>query len=284
MRYIQEKINLAESVNLSLREQVKAQVESEAVLTGYVVDTISKINENRLHPAVLILPGGGYGHTSAREADPIALKMAAEGICAFILHYHVAPVTYPIALCEALLSLKYIRDHAKEYGIDAENIGVCGFSAGGHLAASVGVHWNSDYVKRLISGEASGWRPNRLLLSYPVISSGEFAHRGSFDNLLGEEKESKKWLDFFSLEKHVSSDTPIAFLWHTYEDQAVPVQNTMLFANALIAHHIPIELHVYRRGGHGLSLGNHLVIDEYNFKDRHESSDWIERAISFIYD
>lgn len=274
MRYFQENI----ITNLDVK------IESPAVLTGYIPDNSPEIDKNRKHPAVLILPGGGYGFTSDRESESIALKMISEGISAFVLRYHVAPVRFPVALCEALLSIKYIREHANEYNIDPANISVCGFSAGGHLAASTGVHWNSSYIIDLLGEATAEWKPNKLILSYPVITSGEHAHRGSFDNLLGEEKETQEWLNFYSLEKQVNKDTPISFIWHTYEDDLVPVQNAMLFASALIEHKIPTELHIYRRGWHGLSLGNYMVCGDWKYKDKHVSSDWIEKAIQFIYD
>lgn len=274
MRYVQTEI----------RNNLDPLVEKPAMLTGYIPDNTIEVDMRRVHPAVLVLPGGGYGFTSSRENEAIALKFISEGICAFVLNYHVAPVRFPQALCEALLSIKYIREHAEEYNIDPDNISVCGFSAGGHLAASTGVHWNNSYIKEILGDKAYGINPNRLILAYPVITSGEFAHRGSFENLLGEENESEKLLELNSLEKQVSKDTPITFLWHTYEDDLVPVQNSMLFATALMEHKIPTELHIYRRGWHGLSLGNHLVYGDWKYGQNHVTSEWIDMAIRFIYD
>jgi len=263
---------------------LEPKVEKAASLCAYIPDNTVEVDIKRLHPAVVILPGGGYGFTSDRENESIALKFISEGICAFVLKYNVAPAQFPQALCEALLSIQYVREHAKEFNIDTENISVCGFSAGAHLAASTGVHWNNSYIHSLLGNRAKGINPNKLILSYPVITSGEYAHRGSFDNLLGEEAQSEKWLEFNSLEKQVSSDTPPSFIWHTYEDDLVPVQNAMLFASALIANKIPTELHIYRRGGHGLSLGNHMVQGELQYGERHVTADWIEQAIRFLYD
>ncbi len=267
-----------------IKTNLESQPEVPATLTGYIPDNSKEIEPGRLHPAVIILPGGGYGFTSDRENEAVALKFISEGISAFVLKYHVAPVRFPNALCEALLSVKQVRDHAKEYHIDENNISVCGFSAGGHLAASAGVHWNNSYIQGLLGISTEEIKPNKLILSYPVITAGECAHRGSFDNLLGEENTSEKWLDFNSLEKQVTSDTPCSFIWHTYEDNSVPVQNSMLFAAALIEHKIPTELHIYRRGGHGLSLGSHMVYGDRKYGDNHVTSDWIEKAIRFIYD
>lgn len=262
----------------------KGKSEYIATLTAYVPDNLSEVNANRVRPAVLILPGGGYWFTSDRENEPIALKFVSEGICAFVLKYSCAPARFPQALCEALTSIKFIRENAEKFFIDTENIAVCGFSAGGHLAASVGVFWNSAFVGEYIGEFGESMKPNKLILSYPVIQNGKFGHRGSFENLLGNNFQSEELQALTSLEKQVSSDTPPAFIWHTYEDDCVPVQNSLVFASELVAQGIPVELHVYRRGGHGLSLGNHMVDKNRAFGDKHDSSDWIDKAIRFIFD
>lgn len=254
-----------------------------AKLGGYIPECLLEAGIDRLRPAVLILPGGGYQYTSDRESEPIALKFASEGVCAFVLRYSPAPARFPQALCEALTAIAYIRENAKEWHIDPDKIVVCGFSAGGHLCASVGNFWNNPLVDKYISKEKEVIRPNMLILSYPVITSGEYSHQGSFDALLGEQK-TEELLELTSLEKQVTKDTPPSFIWHTYEDGSVPVQNTMLFANALLKENIPVEVHVYRRGGHGLSLGNHLVDNSKHYGEQHISSKWIDEAIRFIFD
>lgn len=254
-----------------------------AKLTTYIPDVIEGVTDHRKRPAVLILPGGGYNHTSKREGEPIALELASQGVCAFVLHYSVAPARFPQALCEALKAMAYIRTHAKEWHIDEDRIGVCGFSAGGHLAASVGVFWNSNIVDDYLKEDKALLKPNVLILSYPVITSGAYSHKGSFEDLFGEGK-TDELMELVSLEKQVNEDVPPCFIWHTYEDGSVPVQNTLLFANELIAHNIPTEVHIYRRGGHGLSLGNYLVEGEMSYQDKHISSGWINHAVRFILD
>lgn len=273
MRYVEHKIDI----------QTKGHTGYIAELVGYIPDTIPGVTEGKLRPAVLVLPGGGYGHLSRREGEPIALKLASEGICAFVLRYSVAPARFPQALCEALSAIGYIREHSTEWEIDENRIAVCGFSAGGHLAASTGVFWNNPVLEAYMPEDRMKVKPNLLLLSYPVITSGEFAHRGSFNNLIGEGQE-QTLLELTSLEKQVTKEVPTTFIWHTYEDASVPVQNTLLFASALVAQGIPVEAHVYRRGGHGLSLGNHLVNGDKNYGDLHMSSEWINHAIRFLFD
>lgn len=255
-----------------------------ASLQAYIPDNTPEVDQNRLHPAVLILPGGGYEYTSDRENEPIALKFASEGICAFTLKYSCAPARFPQALCEALASIKFIRENAENFFIDINNISVCGFSAGGHLAASAGVFWNKPFIAEYMGEFGSCFKFDKLILCYPVIKNGEFAHSESFENLLGKDSRSERMLELTSLEKHISSDTPPSFIWHTYEDGCVPVQNSLVFANELVAHNIPVELHIYRRGGHGLSLGKYLVDGNMKVGYKHDSSDWIDKAIRFIYD
>lgn len=254
-----------------------------ARLTAYIPDNSFAEGASKIRPAVLIIPGGGYQHTSLRESEPVAMKMISEGLCAFVLHYSVAPARFPQALCEALTAISYIRENAKEWNIDPDKIAVCGFSAGGHLTASVGTFWNAPWVEEHMAIDHEKAKPNLLVLSYPVITSGKFAHQGSVNNLLGDNITEEN-LELISLEKQVNKDVPPTFIWHTYEDGSVPVKNTVLFANALLEQDIPLEMHIYRRGGHGLSTGNFMVNADMVFGEKHMSSDWIDKAIRFIFD
>lgn len=270
MKYIEKTLKVK-----STTEQVQ--------LCGYILDNFEEIDTNRKHPAVLILPGGGYGWVSNREKEPIALKFLGEGICAFTLDYSVGPTNvFPQALCEAALAIDYIRRHAEEYNIDTSNISVCGFSAGGHLAASLGAFWDKDFVRDIIGADKNP-RPNKVILSYPVISSGEYAHKGSFENLLGDQKNNPRSLELVSMEKQVTKEFPPVFIWHTFTDSGVPVLNSILFAKALAENNVLTEMHIYPEGTHGLSLGNHLVREDQDVKDKHQSSEWIDKAVKFIY-
>ena len=254
-----------------------------ATLTGYVPENDFAPEDKKIRPAVLIIPGGGYEHVSDRESEPIAMKFISEGLCAFVLRYSIAPAQFPQALCEAFEAIKYIREHAKEWNVDSNKIVVCGFSAGGHLSACVGAFWNAEWIDQYMKIDRELIKPNLLVLSYPVITSGEFAHQGSVEHLLGNNKTEES-LELISMEKQVTSDVPPTFIWHTYEDGSVPVQNTLMFANALLEKKIPVEMHVYRRGGHGLSLGNHMVNQGMEVGQKHMSSDWIDKAIRFIFE
>lgn len=233
---------------------------------------------NRRRGAVLICPGGGYGYLSPREAEPVALQFNAAGFHAFILRYSVAPRRFPLPLLDASRAICALRQRADLYRIHPGRIAICGFSAGGHLAASLGVLWDKPVAfSAPESGQTLGGiepgmnRPDALILSYPVISSGPFAHRGSIENLLGPGADSAA-LEAVSLELHVSDKTPPAFLWHSYADEAVPLENSLLFAGALRSKGVPFELHVYPEGAHGLSLATEETSDERHEANPHVSS------------
>lgn len=230
-------------------------------------------------PAVLICPGGGYGYTSPREAEPIAMQFNAAGYHALVLYYSVAPNRHPQPLMDLSRAMCIIRDNAEMWKVLSEKIAVCGFSAGGHLAASLGVYWDQPYLN--IPGIEIGMNcPNALILSYPVISSGEFAHRGSFSNLLGLECSGEK-LHEMSLEYHISAKTPPTFIWHTFADKSVPLENTLLFAQSLRKCNIPFEMHIFPEGPHGLSLANEETATENTGVHPHVAS-WIRLCIEWL--
>jgi acetyl esterase/lipase len=228
---------------------------TEAQFNGYVIDNTPEVDMQRRRPAVLILPGGGYHFTSDREAEPIALKIISFGYQAFVLRYSCEPSVYPTALLEAAEAMRLIRENAEEWHVDPNAITVAGFSAGGHLAASLATGWNREPItdhEEFAHGQA---RPNGLYLGYPVITSGTFAHRGSFDLLLGEKRNDPALLERVSMEKQVSPETPPTFIWQTVTDEAVPIQNSLLFINALIEQGVSVEAHIFPHGQHGLGLG-----------------------------
>ena len=228
-----------------------------AILTEYILENSKEINPEKVRPAVVVCPGGGYEFVSDREKEQIALKFLGNGYSAFVLTYSVAPAKYPTQLLEVSNATAYIRRNAKEYNIDKNKILVCGFSAGGHLAASLATLWDDEIITQNSDIKYGENRPNGVILAYPVITYGEKMHKGSFDSLIGGLDESLKTK--MSLEKQVSKNTPPAFIWHTFNDTVVPVENSLLFATALREHNIPFELHIFPNGEHGLSLCNNIT-------------------------
>lgn len=238
------------------------------ILSAYVLES------NRKRGAVLICPGGGYEFTSPREAEPIAIQFNAAGFHAFVLHYSVAPRRHPQPLRDVSRAMCLIREKANRWNLEPDKIAVCGFSAGGHLAASLGVHWENPCLENVPGITIGLNRPNALILSYPVISSGPYAHRGSFNNLLGDNSD-ESLLKEMSLENHINPNTPPSFIWHTFADESVPVENSLLFAQGLRQMNIPFELHIYPEGGHGLSLATPETEEKGRGSDLHIAT-WID--------
>lgn len=256
-------------------------------LRCYIPDVCGKTSYAGRRPAVVIFPGGGYGITYSGEAEPIALKYAADGICSFILDYSCSPVRFPTQQLQAFKAIRFVRENAERFGIDAKNIATTGFSAGGHLCSTTGTLWNKfgEYFKAegMDDVDCHVYRPDKLILCYPVISAVErFSHTGSIKNLLGERYEDAALREFVSTEKQVDDETPMTFIWHTSEDTGVPPLNSYSFAMALSEHNIPCEVHVYLHGGHGLCLGT-CVTDDRDFFAPHEVSEWIYKAVRFMY-
>ena len=251
--------------------------------SGFLPGNYEEIDPARKHPAVIILAGGAYWRRSPREKEPVALQFLARGISPWVLEYSVAPKTFPQALCETLTAVSWLRDCAGTWNIDPGGISVCGFSAGGHLAASTVCFWSRDFIQDLLGRPGDRVRPDRLLLCYPVITAGEWAHQESIRCLLGEERaRDGDARALVSLERQVGEDFPPAFLWHTAEDASVPVANTLLLGSALAARHVPFELHVYPKGRHGLSTGDFTSCGELAYGERYGCSDWLEKAVDFI--
>ncbi|MBN1874184.1 MAG: alpha/beta hydrolase [Anaerolineae bacterium] len=203
--------------------------------------------------AVLVCPGGGYTHLAPHEAEPIARRFNACGFHAFVVYYRVVPHRHPAPLLDISRALRLIRANASAWQVDPEHVAVLGFSAGGHLTASLGVHYALPELNIGDVLDEVSCRPDALILCYPVITAGEFGHRGCFHNLLGLDA-SEEMMRLMSLELQVTEQTPPAFLWHTADDASVPVENSLLFALALHKHGVPVELHIYPHGRHGLGL------------------------------
>jgi acetyl esterase/lipase len=206
-----------------------------------------------LHPAIIVLPGGGYTNRAAHEGEPIARWLNEIGVSAFVLSYRVAPYRHPVPLLDVQRAIRTVRSRAAEFGVDPQRIGILGFSAGGHLASTAGTHFDAGDPNATDPVERASCRPDALILCYPVISFGEYRHDGSRTSLLGE-NPPQELIDLLSNEKQVTAQTPPTFLWHTANDGAVPVENSLLFAAALSRHKVPFDLHVFADGPHGVGL------------------------------
>ncbi len=242
-------------------------------LYTYIQDS-SDVLMVKKRPLMLICPGGGYNHVSDREGEPLAMRFLAMGMHVAVLRYSVTPAVYPTQLLELAQAMKLIHEYAAEWNVEEEKIFVLGCSAGGHLAASLGVNWEKEWLATRSGVKAEWLRPAGMVLCYPVITSGEYAHRGSF-NMLMKGQESDELLEELSLEKQVSKDTPATFIWHTASDASVPVENSLMFASELHKYGVEVELHMYPVGKHGLSTADFLSQNSDGTGIQDECTSWL---------
>ena len=206
--------------------------------------------------AVVVCPGGGYGHLSLEhEGRAVAEWLNSIGVTAFVLKYRLGPrYHHPAMLQDAARAIRTVRARAAEWGLDPARVGILGFSAGGHLASTAGTHFDAGQPDAADPVERVSSRPSLMILIYPVITMREKTHAGSKRNLLGE-NPTPELVALLSNEEQVTKETPPAFLIHTMNDTAVPVENTLTFVSALRKAGVPFELHLYERGPHGFGLG-----------------------------
>jgi acetyl esterase/lipase len=210
--------------------------------------------------AVVIFPGGGYGHLAMdHEGHQIAEWLNSIGVAGFIVKYRHrnsgAGYGHPAPIQDAQRAIRTVRSRAKEWGVDPCRIGIIGFSAGGHLASSAGTHFNTRYSEPVDEIDSCSCRPDFMILMYPVISFTEwYTHKGSRANLLGQNPD-KNLVESFSNEKQVTPETPPTFLVHADDDKVVPPENSVAFYLALQKAKVPAEMHIYEKGGHGFGPG-----------------------------
>jgi acetyl esterase/lipase len=207
--------------------------------------------------AIVVCPGGGYRNLAEHEGHNYALWLNALGISCFVLRYRLGSNGYrhPRMLEDASRALRMVRASAADWRVDPTRIGVIGSSAGGHLAATLLTHFDAGDPHAADPVERVSSRPDLGILCYPVISMGPLAHQGSRQNLLGESPSEALVADL-SCELQVTGATPPCFIWHTWEDASVLVENSMAFAAALRRHGVSFDLHIYERGAHGIGLGD----------------------------
>ncbi len=246
------------------------KLSGDGYLTVSLREAAEAMPDAVLRPMVVVVPGGGYNHVSPREGDPVALQFAAAGYHTAVLHYSVgegAQNYQPMRQLDEALCL--LREHAAEWNILPDKIAVCGFSAGGHLALA-------SAVLNIPECE-SQQRPDAVILGYPVVSAGEFAHRGSFEMLAGSKELDAQ--QRFTLEDKITPQTPPVFVWHTMEDETVPVENTLMLLSALHKAGVPCEAHLFEKGWHGTSIST----PEVNAASIHRHH-WVELAVEWLGD
>lgn len=266
---------------VSLKEHFAFLNGSEAVLEAYLPYNMTEMcREHQRRPCVLICPGGGYAMCSQREAEPVALQYLKEGYNIFVLWYTVAPKHFPHALREVAASVELIHRNAEAWNCDESLVAILGFSAGGHLAALYSNAYDWPEVREVLPES----KPVQAsVLCYPVISADPaVAHMGSFECLLGHLPLTAEETERFSCDRLVRDTTPPAFLWHTSEDNCVPVQNSLRYATALADHHVPFELHIFPYGYHGMSICTRETLDGEITPGMQHAQCWVEESCRWL--
>ncbi len=210
---------------------------------------------NATGAAMVICPGGGYGMLAPHEGNDYALWLNQHGVTCFVLKYRLGSNGYhhPAEFQDVTRAMRWVRAHADEFKIDAHRVGIMGSSAGGHLAATLLTHFDAGDTNSADPVERQSSRPDLGILCYALITMGEFTHQYSKGNLLGT-NPPPELVKLLSNELQVTRATPPCFLWTTFEDTVVPMENTMMFAEALRGKRVPFDLHIYQKGGHGMGL------------------------------
>lgn len=248
-----------------------------APVIGYVHDDHDRLVAHRKRPAVVICAGGAYRWLSPREKDPVALSFTAMGYHTFLLEYSVGENASGLRpLKELAETVRIIRERAGEWRVEENRIAVLGFSAGGHLAASLAALWHREELKL---GESC--RPDAAVLCYPVITTGEHRHDESVQNVTGGDKEL---MELLSLEKQVTKRMPPTFVWHCTGDESVPVENTLLLTAAMQRAGVPYECHLFSGGAHGISMCNQEVETPYPAAAKWVdlSKTWLNKQFDYI--
>ncbi len=246
--------------------------EDEGTILRPTLDIFRQRSNGKPLGAVLVLPGGGYGHLAEHEGGYLASHFARMGFHAFVLKYRIAPNRFPAPQQDVLRAIRIIRANAKTWEVDPDKIAILGFSAGGHLCASCGTGYKDIPIEKIDEIDNQPSNPNAMILCYPVIDiCQDWANKPTGNNLFGTQELTPQKYEWCCQNK-VSDDTPPTFIWHTAPDEAVPVENSICFAKAMWAKKRKCELHVFPEGPHGIGVG-------YLYPNAHM---WIELAAKFL--
>lgn len=279
-----------------ITKRIPLREANEAVFVDlYLLNNSPEFQTDRLRPAVIVCPGGGYFFTSDREAEPIALRFLAHGYHVFVLRYSVETL-FPQPMIDLAKTLLLIRQQAAEWLVDPEHIAVCGFSAGGHLAAASGVLWRQPFLSEALGVTPEAIKPNALILAYPVIDLTLVASKMVttpteaapvdlseliLQKTLGDRHPAPDLLARYTLHRQVTPATPPTFIWHTATDELVPARNALLFATALAEQGVPYEVHIFDEGVHGLALADAVTESQGRFLNP-DCQIWVDLALKWL--
>ena len=264
-----------------LTERIYLSEDKRAWLDTYVSDFKAYRRD-----AMLVIPGGGYRAVcSDREGEMVALAYYAKGFNAFVLNYRVAEEgdVYPTQLLDACRAVLHIKENAEKYNTNAERVFAVGFSAGGHLAGSLALLAKDELVLSTLGVTADDLKIKGVVLSYPVVTAMADTHRGSFEYLTGMTFDNipQELKRKYSLEENVDASSPPAFIWHTAEDKTVPVIGSLMLASSYVKNNVPVSIHVYPYGCHGISLATEFS----NYEARVAqplAQRWLDDSVDFL--
>ncbi len=241
---------------------------------AYLECYIQDVQKDYTRKAILVIPGGGYGGITNREGEPVAMAFMPYGYNAFVLHYSCKTLPFPAQLIQASKAMKHIKDNAEEYEIDAENVFAVGFSAGGHLTGSLATMWDREEIYKEVDMPKGYNKPKGAMLIYPVIND----HLGSFQNLLLKEDVTADDIKNHSISTYADENSCPMFIFHTSNDQAVNVKNSLDLANKLAEKNIKFELHIFPDAPHGGALFNEITSDSRPEWIRPRYAEWVKMA------
>ncbi|MDU2241057.1 MULTISPECIES: alpha/beta hydrolase [Paenibacillus] len=285
-----------------IHETIKLFEHSSATLTTYVQENGEYERKDLIRPAVLICPGGGYAFVSQNEGEPVALAFARMGYHAFVLSYSVKIENpFPTALRELAKAMSIIRERAGEWLVDANDISVAGFSAGGNLALSLGIYYQDARITDEIGLTPEQIKPNQLILGYPAVTLEprstetppfviELMEKGLIPDfrgpnireiLMGKENLTEEEERSLNLLQYVNGDLPRTFIWGTYEDSVILPTDLLGLASKLFEYQVPCELHLFEKGPHGMSLGDATVKPEEQVNSLSLGA-WVELSAKWL--
>lgn len=258
-----------------LYKKIQLTEDEDVFLEAFAADKVGDF----VRDGLLVIPGGGYKNVCAdREGEPIAQAFMPYGFNAFVLHYTVdRKKPYPAQLIEASLAMKHIKDNAAEYNVNPERVFTVGFSAGGHLAGSLGAMWHRKEIYDAVNMPYGYNKPKGMMLIYPVLND----HIGSFCNLLCNDNPYKEELEYVDIVANTDDKTVPAFIMHGCNDTTVPVKNSIDMAAAMTALNIPCELHIYPDATHGIALANEITYMGWSGAINPTVAKWVENAAAW---
>ncbi|MBQ9103544.1 MAG: alpha/beta hydrolase [Clostridia bacterium] len=258
---------------------IKRESGAEGYLNAYISHTSNEYCGNRVRPAMLVIPGGGYQMRSDRENEPVAFKFLAEGYNCFTLEYSLNPLGYPTQLIEGAMAVAYIKENAEKMHILKDKVCAIGFSAGGHLAGMLATLYDAEPVKDALKEKSALAKLNAVILSYPVISAFD-THEDTMNTISNNDRALREYL---SLENRVNTKSVPAFIWATFDDNDVPSTNSMKMATAYQKNGVKCELHMFKSGVHGLSLATNETAREGDVRYINpEVAKWFDMSISWL--